>query len=229
MIFGVKRNQKDMDGLSFEAEIARRSYLSERFAWALAIFFAILVGLAVGALYALMPLKQVMPYFVFVDRETGVMQQVVVNDTQTITSTEALSRYWLNRYVQARERYVYRLLQDDYDFVMVSSEPPIGREFSAQYEGPSNRAEQIKESIEERINVLSVQVLPGQTGRGTVRFQKIKWRLGQREPESVKTYVADIAFAFKNNLGKWTGEDLLKNPVGFTVTGYRVTQEFDAK
>jgi type IV secretion system protein VirB8 len=219
---------KEVSGLDFEAEIARRSYRSERIAWGLVVVFALIAGLCAGAVMLLTPLKQTVPYFVYVDKETGVQQAVVVEDPQKITESEAVTRYWLNRYVLARERYVYRLLQEDYEFVMATSEIPVGKEYSRQYEGPDSRAEQIKETVEERINILSVQVVPGARGRGTVRFQKITWRMGLREPESVKTYVADLAYTYKN-VSQWSGQDLLKNPVGFTVLAYRITQELDQR
>lgn len=230
-----KRNNKitaqlsrEVSGLDFEAEIARRSYQSERIAWALVIVFALIAGMCAGAVILMTPLKQTVPYFIYVDKETGVQQAVVVDDLQKITESEAVARYWINRYVTARERYVYRLLQEDYELVVATSEVPLAREYSKQYEGSNSRAEQIKETMEERINVLSVQVVPGDRGRGTVRYQKITWRMGLREPESVKTYVADLAFTYKN-VSQWSGQDLLKNPVGFTVVAYRTTQELDQK
>jgi type IV secretion system protein VirB8 len=230
----TRKNKRDaqldqeVTGLSFEAEIARRSYASEKAAWFLVALFGVITIASVTAISFLTPLKQVVPYFVYVNKETGVTQAVVVDDVQKITETEAVTRYWLNRYVSARERYVYRLLQEDYEVVVATSESSIASEYSRQLDGPGSKVESLKDNIEERVNVLSVQVVPGQVGRGTVRFQKITWRLGQREPESVKTYVADIAYRFKNVTG-WTGQDILKNPVGFAVGGYRVTQEFDPK
>jgi type IV secretion system protein VirB8 len=232
-MFGRKKTPKpvvktDIDALSFEADIAQRSYKSERTAWALVGVFAVISAMAVGAVLMMTPLKQTMPYFVYVDKETGVTQAVVVNDRISITANEAVVRYWLGRYVSARERYVYRLQQEDYDFVMATSATPVAQEYSYPYTGPTNRADLLKETIEERINILSVQVTPGVTGRGTVRYQKIIWRAGMREPESVKTYVADIAFDWIAPTN-WSTKDLLVNPMGFAVMGYRTTQELQAQ
>lgn len=232
-MFGRKKSPKplvkpDIDALSFEADIAQRSYKSERAAWALVVVFAIIAILAVGAVLLMTPLKQTIPYHVYVDKETGAMQAVVVNDRVSITTNEAVARYWLGRYVSARERYVYRLQQEDYDFVMATSATPVAQEYSYPYTGPTNRADLLKETIEERINILSVQVTPGATGRGTVRYQKIVWRAGMREPESVKTYVADVAFDWIAPTN-WSTKDLLVNPMGFAVLAYRTTQELQAQ
>jgi type IV secretion system protein VirB8 len=223
-----KLSKPDVDGLDFEAEINRRSYRSERFAWALVGVSALITGLAVAAVWAMVPLKQTIPYYIFVDKETGATQAVVVNDAATITTNEAVARYWLGRYVSARERYVYRLQQEDYDFVNATSRPAVSREYSQLFEGPTSKAEMLKETVEERISILSVQVTPGAIGRGTVRYQKIIWRSGMREPESVKTYVADIAFDWESVKG-WGTKDLLINPMGFAVAAYRTTQELEAR
>jgi len=232
-MFGRKKSPKplvkpDIDALSFEVDIAQRSYKSERAAWALVVVFAIIAILAVGAVLLMTPLKQTIPYHVYVDKETGAMQAVVINDRVSIATNEAVARYWLGRYVSARERYIYRLQQEDYDFVMATSATPVAQEYSYPYTGPTNRADLLKETIEERINILSVQVTPGATGRGTVRYQKIIWRVGMREPESIKTYVADVAFDWIAPTN-WSTKDLLVNPMGFAVLAYRTTQELRAQ
>lgn len=232
-MFGRKKSpnplfKPDIDALSFEVDIAQRSYKSERWAWALVVVFAVITAMAVAAVLLMTPLKQTIPYHVFVDKETGAMQAVVVNDRGSITTNEAVARYWLGRYVSARERYVYRLQQEDYDFVMTTSTPPVAQDYSYPYTGPTNRAELLKETIEERINILSIQLSPSTNGRGTVRFQKITWQAGMRDPESVKTYVADVAFDWLASTN-WNTKDLLVNPMGFAVLAYRTTQELQAQ
>jgi len=219
---------KTVDAFSFEVDISRRSYQSERIAWMVAAGACIVASLAVIAVCMMVPLKQTVPYYIYVDKETGATQAVVLNDPQTISSTEAMSRYWLSRYIQARERYVYRLQQEDVNFVLATSSDSIGREYAVQYEEPHNKATRLKESLEERIVILSVQLTPGATGRGTVRFQKIVWKQGQREPDSTTTYVADVAFDWRSTNG-WGTNYLLLNPMGFSVTGYRATQEMPAR
>lgn len=219
---------KPVDAFSFEVDISRRSYQSERIAWMVAGGACVVASLAVIAVCMMVPLKQTVPYYIYVDKETGATQAIVLNDPQTISSNEAVSRYWLSRYIQARERYMYRLQQEDFNFVMATSGDGVGREYAVQYEEPHNKAARLKESLEERIVILSVQLTPGATGRGTVRYQKIVWKQGQREPESTTSYVADVAFDWKSTTG-WGTNDLLLNPMGFSVTGYRATQEMPAR
>ena len=219
-----KAGQREVDGLSFEAELSARSYRSERNAWIVASLACVIATLAVTGLVLVQPLKQTIPYYIFVDKPTGAVQAVIVNDAASISANEAVARYWISRYTSARERYVYRLQQEDYNFVMATSEQPVGRAYSAQFEGPAAKTEVLRDSVEERITILSAQVTPGTTGRGTVRYQITTWRQGQREPEKVETFVADLAYDWVNVRG-WSSRDLLTNPMGFRVTAYRSTQE----
>jgi len=217
-----------MDGLSFETEIARRSYISERVAWIVATVASVLALIAVVGIVVMLPLKQSLPYYIYVDRQTGATQAVVVNDAQTITTNEAVARYWVSRYVMARERYVYRLQQEDYDQVMVTSSEVVGKEYAKDYEGPNAKTEVLRDGVEERIKILSVQLSAGTTGRATVRFQKVTWQAGHTEPSKVETFTADIAFSWVSVTG-WSTRDLLANPMGFAVTAYRTTPELVQK
>jgi type IV secretion system protein VirB8 len=217
-----------MDGLTFETEIARRSFVSERVAWTVAGVAVLLTVLSATAVVLMVPLKQTVPYYIYVDRQTGATQAVVVNDSQTITSNEAVARYWVSRYVMARERYVYRLQQEDYDLVMVTSAEGVGREYSKQYEGPNSKIETLHESVEDRIKILSVQLAAGTTGRATVRYQKVTWQAGLTEPARVETFSSDIAFGWVPVTG-WSTRDLLANPMGFAVTAYRTNPELVQK
>ena len=85
----------------------------------------ILLGAGLATLVAVLPLKQTVPYLVYVDKATGVTQVVDVATPSRITQDEVHARHWVTRYVQARERYVYQLLQDDYpDPAMEQPQPP---------------------------------------------------------------------------------------------------------
>lgn len=230
MFFSSKNKSapEPIDALSFEADISQRSYKSERLAWLLAVLCLIVAGVAAAAVLVMLPLKQTIPYFVYVDKETGVQQAVIFNDPAEITTNEAVIRYWLSKYVSTRERYVYRLQQEDFDFVSATSSPAVRQDYRATFAPPTGKADLLKDSQEERITVLSAQVTPGALGRGTVRYQKIIWRMGMREPESVRTYVADVAFDWIPVQG-WDTGDLLINPLGFSVAAYRTTQELEAR
>ncbi len=211
-------------GKSFEAILAHRVYKSERRAWIVAGVAIIVAIIAVTAVAVMVPLKQVVPHLIYVDKESGATQVVSVVDSRTVGNDEVNARYWLARYVKARESYLYKLLQEDYDLTMALSAPNVGADYSTIYEGPNNKSTRLVDAVEERVRIISAEPTPGVTGRGTVRFEKVTWRVGLRQAEKTETYLADIAFDWKPITG-WSVGDLLKNPLGFTVTAYRATPE----
>lgn len=205
--------------------LAQQARRSQQRAWWVAAAAAAFALLALATLVAVLPLKQTVPYLVYIDKATGATQVVDVATPTRITQDELHARHWIVRYVQARERYVYKLLQDDYDFVMATSGVEQQKEFARIYApGPDKKDQVLRDQVEERVQVIAPQLVPGQTGRASVRLRKETWRAGSREPEKVEIYVADLAFDWASVKG-WDPQALLVNPLGFRVTAYRVTRE----
>ena len=211
--------------IEFEAQLARDAHYSKRLAWTVAFCALFLAGLAITALILLLPLKQTVPYLTYVDKATGVTQVVDVATVSKITQDEVNARHWVGRYVQTRERYVYQLLQDDYDFVMATTDPAQQKTYAAIYEnGPNKKDAVLRDQAEERVRVTAVQLSPSQTGRASVRYVKETFRAGSRIADKTEAFIADMAFVW-GGTGQWTERALLINPLGFRVTAYRVTAE----
>lgn len=211
--------------VEFEAQLALEAYASKRLAWIVAFCSFFLAGLSVTALILLLPLKQTVPYLNYVDKETGVTQVVEVATLSMVTQDEVNARHWVGRYVQTRERYVYQLLQDDYNFVLATTDSGQQKSYSAIYEnGPNKKDAVLRDQTEERIRVTAVQLSPSQTGRASVRYVKETFRAGSRAPDKTERFIADLAFTW-GDTGQWTERTLLINPLGFRVTAYRVTTE----
>jgi type IV secretion system protein VirB8 len=215
---------KKTPGLSFEAVMAHRAAQSERRAWTIAAAATTIALIAVTAVVVMTPLKQVVPHLIYIDKDTGVTQVVSVVDRRTLSNDDVNARYWLARYVRARESYLYKLLQEDYDLTMALSAPTVGSDYSSVYEGPNNKSTRLLDAVEERVHIISAEPTPGASGRGTVRFEKTTWRVGLRQAEKTQTFLADVAFEWRPITG-WDVRDLLINPLGFTVTAYRASPE----
>jgi type IV secretion system protein VirB8 len=215
--------------IDFEAQLAQNANQSKRIAWAIASCCMALTGLAITALILLIPLKQTVPYLTYVDKDTGVTQVVEVATVSKITQDEVNAKHWVGRYAQTRERYVYQLLQDDYDFIVATTDVSQQKAYSAIYQaGPNKKDALLRDQVEERIRVVTVQLSPSQTGRASVRYVKDTYRAGSRAAEKSEAFVADMAFEWSGN-GQWTEKSLLINPLGFRVTAYRVTPEVAEK
>lgn len=211
--------------IEFEAQLALQAHRSKRVAWAIAVAAFVVAVLALSAVNALIPLKQTVPYLIYVDKASGLTQVVDVANPSKITSDEVNAKHWVARYVQTRERYLYQLLQDDFDFSIATSDAAIGKEYARIYQpGPNKKDQLLRDQVEERIRITAVQLSPSQTGRATVRYLRETIRAGSREPDKVENFIADLAFRWSPT-GQWTERNRLINPLGFTVTAYRTTAE----
>jgi type IV secretory pathway component VirB8 len=121
------------------------------------------------------------------------------------------------------------LLQGDYDFVMASTMDTISKDYSAQYtDGPNKKDDKLRDSIEERVEIISVVHQPDAVGRVTVRFIKTTYKTGSLQPERLEPFVASLAFEFGSTKG-WNKKTRELNPFGYTVTAYRVAPELEAR
>ncbi len=216
----------DLEAYLEESRGLERDYLEElvrsrRAAWRVAAGAAVLVGAALAAVMALVPLKRVEGFVLRVDNTTGAVDLVMtLRDGQT-TYGEAVDRYFLNKYVLSREGYDYETLQTAYDTTALMSTPDVQREYAALFEGPKARDKAL--SNRSRVLVRVRSIAPGTTrNTALVRFTTRTTRGdGALEPE--ESLVATIGFRYVG--AAMHEQDRLVNPLGFQVTSYRIDPE----
>ena len=78
-----------------------------------------------------------------------------------------------------------------------------------------------------KVDVISVQTNQDETGfTASVRFTKTLHSVEANRDEQPQYYIASIRYEYApNNLNKLVEKDLIKNPFGFKVVGYRVDPE----
>lgn len=220
-----KSYEKAMD---WEADINAIRAKSERKAWTVAkVAVGVAVLEAIG-LVTLAPMRQTVPVVFTVDKAHGNVEYVgVVDDQQVKGKQELIDKNNITRYVTARESYFYPLLQPDYDLVMTMSSGQVGNDFASLYEGDSARDKKYGKKYELRVDVISVQTNQDETGfTATVRFTKTLHSVEANRDEQPQYYIASIRYEYApNNLNKLVEKDLIKNPFGFKVVGYRVDPE----
>lgn len=197
---------------------------SERRAWRVAGAASVIAVMCAVALAALTPLKTLVPYVISVDRASGNTEVMRLADAREVAQQPLNDKHWAARYVVARESYIWKLLQLDYDTVLALSTDEVGREYGKLYDGPHARDKKYGPNTDMRIEVLSVTLPPDEAGKAVVRFEKRVRRLEAENAEPPQTYVATLAYEYKGSLfGK--EKQLLMNPLGFRVTAYRVDSE----
>ncbi|WP_292938089.1 type IV secretion system protein [Noviherbaspirillum sp.] len=224
MFKSKKRQSKEEDfvpNLSWEADLVLNERASRLVAWRIAAC-AIAMAFAMAiALIFLIPLKQVAPYVVAVDKMTG--EANVVSPVKEFVTTSAMNdKYWLKRFVIARERYKYPILQYDYDTVKALAGEKVWQAYSALWEGSDGLDKKLTDRVEIIPTVLSVTL--NSNNIATVRYE-LRTRDARKPSEApVTRFVATLRYSYALQMMKKESE-LIENPLGFTVDAYQSDPE----
>jgi len=211
--------------LSWEEDVVLHERQSRILAWRVATVAGILLIVMTICLALLVPLKQAIPYVVTVDKQTG-EAQLASTARKFVGESELTHKYWIREYVVARERYIYKLLQHDYDTVRVLADAPLWREYDAQFSGPNALDKRVGDSIEAIPSILSIVLHADNTA--TVRYDLLKRDTKQGNQSSTTRRIATLKFAYQpKTFAKES--DLIANPLGFMVVAYHTDQEYVAE
>ncbi|MDQ8727530.1 virB8 family protein [Bradyrhizobium sp. LHD-71] len=204
----------------WEQDLLLSAHRSRRIAWFVAAGACALAVASLSAVAALAPLKTVEPFVIRVDNATGIVETVSALKSTPSRYDEAVTKYFLGRYVRAREGYSYPEAETNFRTIsLLSTQPEQGR-FAAWYRGS---------------NPESPQVLHGRFGVATVRIKAIslltdnvasvRFLKESRKGEEmhVTHWVATLTFSYTN--APMSSADRLTNPLGFLVSEYRADPE----
>jgi type IV secretion system protein VirB8 len=204
----------------WEQDLLLSAQRSKRIAWIVAASACALAIVSVGAVAALAPLKTVEPFVIRVDNSTGIVETVAALKETPARYDEAVTKYFLARYVRAREGFSAAEAETNFRAVSLLSAPPEQARFAAWYRGS---------------NPESPQVLHGKFGVATVRVKAIsllsdnvasvRYLTESRKGEETRTahWIATLTFAYVN--APMASTDRLINPLGFQVSEYRADPE----
>ncbi|MGN6424270.1 MAG: virB8 family protein [Asticcacaulis sp.] len=214
------------DAQGWEADRLHRTEKSEKRAWFVAGCSCLVTAVAVTAVVAMMPLKRIVPYVYAIDRQTGELTIMdAANQRQIVGNQDLLDKHFAGAYVVARDSYDWRLLQTDYNDTLAFSAPQVARDYAARFDGPKAVNKVWGPNIERRVVVTSIQLAPDAISKKAV----VRYTIQQRDLQTntlqpLEHYIATIAYEYHpERTGK--EQDLIKNPLGFTVTGFRADPE----
>lgn len=206
---------------SWETDEISRVRKSERRAWVVAIGAGVIAVLAVAAVALLTPLKKVEPFVVRVDK-LGESDVVTLLDERTVTSTEALDKYWLSTYVNFREEYAKGFAYGNFQATELMSAQPVRDEFFKQVRPDRPQSPTAIYGAEGTVDVEVNNVSFIANGHAQVRFTRKEKRAGA-EDVTVTRWIATISYDYINP--PMDEKARLINPVGFRVNDYRLDQE----
>jgi len=193
--------------------------------------------IAVFAVYALAPLKSVEPYLIKIDEKSGVVQQVEPVVRNSYAANEAIDRYFVSKYVLARESYNPSILRYNYNMVRVMSTPEVFYIFRNMVDpgNASSPAATLKSSGVRDIKFTSISYIQNPPIDGNSKEEVTPTKIIQarfistdRMPnatEAPEHRVATIAFEYA--ILNLNDEEQLINPLGFTVSSYQVQKELN--
>ena len=101
------------EAAAWDADRVEQLRRSERNAWRVAAAAALCTLFSLASLALLVPLKQLVPFLVRVDRTTGIVD-VVPTMQRPIDPDEAVTRYLLTHYVTVCQRFNFATAESDY-------------------------------------------------------------------------------------------------------------------
>lgn len=206
---------------SFDYDLRVRSDRSRRLAWTVAGVASVIAVAACSAVAMLAPLKTVEPFVIRVDSATGVPEVMTSLSDGQEEYDEAVSKYFLARYVRTREGYSFASREAIFREVQLLSSREEQAEFSSFYNAS---------------NPESPQFIYGRNGKADVAIRSIAFigddlaqvrfaRTVTERDERVRTlWVATVQFSFQSD-AVISDQDRLINPLGFVVTDYRSDPE----
>jgi len=217
----MTRTQEHLEkGAAWEQEIYLSLQRRARLAWVVAGVSMATSLLAAGALIIVMPLKEPVPYVITVDKHSGYLEITQPLKDGPLAKEAAIRDYDLARYVTLREGYIVSMLAESYNTIQAMSEGQAAKDHKELWgDGAQNPSTILGEKGNVEVRIHSVTPLNEKTA--SVRFSR-KVKQGSTVVSN-GTFTAIITYRYSNE-GQ-TNEQRLKNPLGFKVTNYTITEE----
>lgn len=203
----------------YEAVVTQRNFLG---VIALSsLFLALIAGFII--LYML-PQKTVMPFLIQVDDKSGFTQIIEQNSLESISADESLRRYFVIKFLTARESYDATMLDKTSNEVRLLSERTIFRRYWNEVINPQNK-ESLYVTLGARglrqVEIKAVQFFDA--NRAQVRLSLSTSDKQSQKPPKVEHFIALVTFEFTNlNLKV---DEMAVNPLGFQVQEYKIDRD----
>ena len=206
---------------SYDYDLRLCSDRSRRLAWFVAGVAGAISIAACTAVAMLAPLKTVEPFVIRVDNATGVPEIMTSLSDGEEAYDEAVSKYFLARYIRVREGYSYAAREAIFREVQLLSSREEQAEFNAFYNASNPDSPQFIHGKNGKAEtaIRSIAFISDELAQ--VRFSKT---VTIRDEDVRTLWVATVQFSFKSE-AVISDQDRLINPLGFVVTDYRADPE----
>lgn len=209
----------------FEQDRVEMATQSAKTAWKVAIGAGALACGAVVALMVAMPMKEVTPYLLSVDSNTGFTTILKpLADAKKTTYGEVLDRFWVNRFIIERNSYAWQTVQNGFDTIKLMSSSDVFADYKSYIMGENSPVKTFKQRKQIKITIKNITFLPSSDDEqilAQVQFKRDVLSSDGTPSSGYKptNWTATLTFDY---LGEVKTEiDRRINPLGFNVTTYR--------
>lgn len=208
----------------FDVDLVLEPRLSARRAWMVAVVAGSISVLLAVALILILPLRETQVFTVLVDRQTGAAENILQVAPTGIEDQEALKQSLLVAYVSDREGYFLPGIQSRLESVQRRSTGAAEESLRLLWsKGGGNQAyppDVYGPGAEVSVTVRRITFLSPRVAQ--VRFLKTLRKT--RQAPVTQPFVATVEFTFTPKTER-TLAHVWENPLGFTVSAYRVDAE----
>jgi type IV secretion system protein VirB8 len=224
MLSFFKKKEKE-DSLA-----ARKSWYEDRYQtvvvqrnFLILLIMSCLVGIMISTLGVIevTSSKKIEPFVIEIEEKTGVTNVIRPLLLEQINQDEVMKRYFIVKYIKAREEYRKATFEYQYGVVVsLLSKPQVYYKFRSDLakNGPNTPVALGANVREVKINSVVKLATPKDSKNQVyqVRFSNVGANEG-------KSYIATIEFVFEDLELNFEQRNI--NPLGFQVTGYSVNEE----
>lgn len=209
------------EAAAWDADRLREAERSRRLAWIVAASACSVATLATLAVCLLAPLKSVEPFVVRVDHSTGAVDVVsALSPALKQSPDEAVSKFFLARYVRVREGWLAASQREDFRQAALMSSAPEQLRLAA-FHRPSNplnpRVLYGPDAVID-VQIRAISFINAKVAQ--IRFRRTVLRGTEAEAQD---WIATVGFSYAST--PMREADRLINPLGFQVTSYRADPE----
>lgn len=212
------------DARNFEGMQMTLMRLSAKRGWTVALFFGGAWILTLIALVLLMPLKETVPFVIAVD-DHGNRNIITELNDEVISANEALIKHDVYEYVKLREKYNWETLAKDFGDIQIFSSIQVNNELSNLYNPETGL--QTKLGSKHKIEVDYKTIVLSKSAANDVATVRIRTRTYSTKTNDlikVENKIITMTYMYDAERTLRTSARLI-NPLGFTVTSYRLDEE----
>lgn len=187
-----------------------------------------LIALMISLLanFMLFPLKTAVPYVVQIDKTTGITTVLEPVNTRSLKQQEAITTYFLFKYLNARMSYDYVFRKDSANTVRALSAVPVYRQYVQEIDSTNQNSpsRQYKNNATISVHIESFS-FPYPDIAQLHFYTEVHPMNGMVDTKSTRQYwLASIKFTYQDISLSLNDREYI-NPLGFLVTSFQLTQE----